>query len=264
MTDSRISRVSIATEFWDENEEDEIIEIFSSFPTEKRKVERWEAGVALDPALWIVFSFVGGSIVTGFLNAVGSNIWTSLKEKISKKASDKKYPGVRFSIENSEQKVSLDLRTNDPKLIEKGMNTIQTALELVNEKENRSELYFDLNAEEWKIEPKRKIVKTINGICASANSPVEKEGKKIIFRKEDLQNIADRQVGIPVSINHEGRPVGVVTKAWVDGDLVRFEAGIFEGLSKEQEETLSEVNGVSMEFHHSGFEEKRGENNQDE
>lgn len=256
MANPNISKIVVATEFWDTDEENEIVEIFSDkFTTEKQKVERFEAGELLDPILWIVVTWIGKEIAIGFLNSIGSDIWNSLKQKISKKASDKKYPGVRFSIKKTDQKITLDLRTDNPKLIEKGMDTFQKALELVDKQEEKIELFFDTSTEEWVKEAKRKIVKRVEGICAAANSPVTKGGKTIMFRKEDLPKIAESYEGTPLVIGHTGRPIGIITRTWVDDNLVRFEAGIFEGLTEDQEKDLKNMKGVSMEFSHSEIEE---------
>ena len=254
MTDSDISGIVLATEYVNDGDVSEIENIFSSkFSIKKETVQRWEAGELLGPTLWIIFYWVGREIVSGFLNSVGNDIWNQLKQKISKQVSEKKYPGVRFSIEYKNQKITLDLRTDDPKLIEKGMDSMQSALDLVEKQEERAELYFDTKTAEWVKISKKNIVKTIEGICAAANVPIEKGSKTMMLRTEDLPEIAEKQVGLPISIEHKGRPVGVVTKAWVDGDVVRFEGGIFEGLSNEEEKALETMKGVSMEFHHSGF-----------
>lgn len=253
MTDSDISEIALATEYVADGDVSEIENILSSkFSIKKETVQRWEAG-ALDPALQIIFYWIGKDIVSRFLNSVGNDIWTRLKQKISKQVSEKKYPGLRFSIENKNQKITLDLRTDDPKLIEKAMDSMQSALDLVEKQEERTELYFDTKTAEWVKMSKKKIVKTIKGICAAANVPIEKAGKTMMLRTEDLPSIAAKQVGLPISIEHKGRPVGVVTKAWVDGDVVRFEGGIFDELSKDEETALETMKGVSMEFHHSGF-----------
>ena len=253
MPDNDITKITFANEYWDKDDVDEILDIFSGkLPIEKKEIGRWEAE-ELAPVLWIGFTWVGQNIAAGFLNSLGSDLWNSLKDKLIKKQSEKNYSEFRFSIEGSNQKISLDMNTNNPELLKRGLDTVDHALQQINPNEARQDFHFDNEKQEWIKEGSKKIVQTMTGVSIAAEIPFEKNGKTIRLRKEDLPNIAASQVGLPLTLGHGGRSIGVITKAWVDDNKVKFEAGIFEGLTEDEQKELEKTNGVSMEFSHSGF-----------
>ena len=254
MSQNDITKITIANEYWDERDVNEISELFSDkFSVVKKEIGRWEAE-ELAPVLWLGFVWVGQNIAAGFLNALGSDLWNSLKDKLAKKQSEKNYSEFRFSIEGSNQKISLDMNTNNPELLKRGLDTVDRALQQIDPSEVRQDFHFDNEKQEWIKEGSKKIVKTITGVSIAAEVPFEKNGKTIRLRKEDLPDIATRQVGLPLTLGHGGRSIGVITKAWVDDNKVKFEAGIFDGLTEDEQKELDKTHGISMEFSHSGFE----------
>ena len=241
-----IFKVAIASEYWDEEDIDEISRVFLQ-KIERRKIERW-AQAALDPALVITIIWIGKEVISGILNALGQDIWQSLKQKISKKVSDKNYPGLTISFQNGASKVEFDLRSNDPKIIERGFDTIDEALKTINNTSDRINLSFDKTKQKWEKLEERKIVRTISGVIAGSGTPIVKDGKTFVLRDEDLPHIAKMNEGLPFTLGHDGKIIGKVTKTWVEESLVKFEAGIFEGLSEKEMKEVDKFKGVSMGF----------------
>ncbi|MGI0088358.1 MAG: hypothetical protein ACREBI_10455 [Nitrosotalea sp.] len=241
-----IVKITLASEYWNEEDIDEIREIFHQ-DIERRKVERW-AQESLDPALVIIFAWIGKEIVSGILNKIGEDTWNRLKEKIVGKVSDKKYPGLTLSFKNGNGIIEFDLRSRDSKIIEKGFDTIKKALETINNPNEKIYFNFDIATQNWKKIEERKFVKIVTGVCAGSGVPIVKDGKTFVLRDEDLPLIAKMNEGLPLTLGHEGKIIGKITKTWVEGNFVKFEAGIFEGLSKEEMDELDEIKGVSMGF----------------
>ena len=153
-----ISKITIASEYWGNEDLDEISDVFHQ-KIERRKIERW-AQEALDPALVITIIWIGREIISGILNTLGEDIWQSLKQKISKKVVDKNYPGLMVSFENGDSKVEFDLRSNDPKIIELGFDTVNEALRTINNTSGRINFSFDKTKKKWEKLEERTIVKT--------------------------------------------------------------------------------------------------------
>ena len=72
-----------------------------------------------------------------------------------------------------------------------------------------------------------RTVKTISGVCAGSGTPIVKNGKIFVLKDEDLSLVARMNEGMPFTLGHDGKIIGKVTKTWVEGNLVKFEAGIF-------------------------------------
>lgn len=241
-----ISKITISSEYWDKEDLAEVKSVFNQ-KVESRKIERW-AQESLDPALVITISWIGKEIISGILNALGDDIWKNLKHKISRKVSEREYPGLTLSFQNGDSKLEFELKSKDPKIIERGFDTIDKMLKTINNTGTRIYFVFDNTTEEWKQVEERKFVKIISGVCIGSGTPIIKDGKTFILRDEDLPIIAKMNEGLPFTFGHDGKIIGKVTKTWVEGNLVKFEAGIFDGLSEEEMKKLDEMQGVSMGF----------------
>ena len=238
--------VTISSEYWDASDIVEISDIFPQ-PVEQRKIERW-AVESLDPVLLITFLWIGKDIATGFLNSIGQSIWEQLKIKISKKVEEKEYPGLTMSFKSGDSRIDFELKTKDPEIIKKGFDTIDVALKTIQNSNEKIIFNFDETEEEWKKIEDRDFVKTITGVCAGSGVPIVKDGKTFVLKDEDLLHIAKMNLGIPFTLGHDGKVIGKVTKTWVDGTLVKFEAGIYAGLSDEEMKQIEDMKGVSMGF----------------
>ena len=261
MSSADVDKITISSEHWEDDDIKEIVEMFTEkFPTETKDIARWEAE-ELAPVLWLGIGWIGGKIAEGFLNALGSDIWMSFKEKLLQKNSEKNYSEVRLMVEGKNQKITFDLKASDNESFKKGLDSLDEVIKKINPDELRQDYHFDVENSIWVKESTGKIVKTISGVSIAADVPFEKNGRTIMLRKEDLPEYASQQEGLPLTLGHGGRVIGIITKAWVDDNKVKFEAGIFEGLSEEEEKQLNESTGVSVESSHSGFKEYRQDEN---
>jgi len=238
--------ITISSEYWEKSDVKDISEIFPQ-SVEIRKIERWAADI-LDPVLLITFVWIGKEIVSGFLNSIGSSVWEQLRLKISKKIEEKSYPGLTMSFKSGDSQIEFELKTKDPELIKKGFDTINSALETVRESSEKEFFVFDETKKTWTKVEEKKFVKTITGVCAGSGVPIVKDGKTFVLKDKDLPHIAEMNLGIPFTLGHDGKIIGKVTKTWVDEKLVKFEAGIFEGLSDEEMKQVENMKGISMGF----------------
>ena len=238
--------ITISSEYWDKSDIIEISNVFSQ-SVEQRKIERW-ATESLDPALLITFVWIGKEIATGFLNSIGQSIWEQLKIKISKKVEEKEYPGLTMSFKSGDSEVDFELKTKDPEIIKKGFDTIDSALKTIQNSNEKIIFNFNEAEEKWEKNEDREFVKTITGVCVASGVPIVKDGKTFVLKDEDLPHIAKMNLGIPFTLGHDGKVDGKITKTWIDGTLVKFEAGIYAGLSDEEMKQLDGVKGISMGF----------------
>ncbi|MDC8451957.1 MAG: hypothetical protein LV477_03480 [Candidatus Nitrosotalea sp.] len=245
-----IKKIKIATEGWDEKDVENISSVFpSSFNIERKKLSQFSAG--LDLAILFVV-IVGGKIFGGFLESIGSDVWSNIKNRLSQRAEEGKNSTISFEFRNDVSIAKLNLKTEDPVLIKRAFETIDNALGQIKSDEVSPMLYFDNDQKIWIKIKEREFSKTISGIMAST-IPIKKGDKIVQFSISQLKEIASQIVNSPFTLGHGGKQIGRVTKAWVEGNELKYEAGIYEGLTSEDEKELNDISqtgGVSMGFSH--------------
>jgi len=154
-------KITIGTDGWEDKEVDEIIEIFGNDKKITReKLHQFDFGLTLAIVIGITF---GGAILGGIGNAIGKDIWEKLKSKFSKRAEEKKHSALSFQFKNEKSSAQFNLKTENPKIIEKALDTIEDALKEINEGE-KSSFYFESKTEHWVKIEKGKFIKTFTGI----------------------------------------------------------------------------------------------------
>ncbi len=240
-------KITIHSEGWSETELEEIENIFESHDVKRRSLAQFDAGISV--GIIIIVSMFGGAILSGIGNSIGKDIWDKLKSKFSTRAKNNKHSTIGFVFKNGEQKVQLNIKTENPEIIEKAFSIVDKTLEKIIPNEKNISLYFDPKTETWsKIEDKKFMRKFSHAV---ANTDVVEQGdKKYRFTKESLENGAKTSVGLPVTLGHGGKQIGEVTKSWMNSDVLMHEIGIYEGTSdedlKELERIISSGGGLSM------------------
>ena len=246
----------VASEFWEKEDVNEFVEIFdSSYHIHTKKVERLSLDGG-DPILWLAFTF-GGGVLSGFGQAIGQEIWEQFKKKFVKRVEEKP-SSLRVVVDAKEQKAELNLFSTNPDVVKRALDSVDETVSTMMQKEKNIYLTYDEQEGRWKGVEERKFVKTFTGIMGSKNRIV-KNGVTIQLTDKDLQQIAEKAAGTVINLNHTNVIIGKVIRGWVDGDFVKFEAGIFEGLPKDVMESIEQAGGVSMEFFHGPEEEQKKE-----
>ena len=167
--------VIIGTSGWEDSEVEELIEIIGSRKFIKREeITELDFGISL--AIYLGFLFAG-AIAGGVGAAIGKDIWEKLKSKFVKRSEEKKHSAISFQFKNEENVVNLNLKSENPKLIEKAFDTIELALQKVNPNDHKSSYFFDNEKESWIITKKGKYIEKVKGIAASTG--LIKQGEKI-------------------------------------------------------------------------------------
>ena len=246
----QIKNIEIATEGWDEKDIENICSAFpSSLNVERKKLSQFAAGIDL-AILFVVI--VGGKIFGGFLESIGSDAWSNIKNKLSNRATEGKNSQISFEFRTDISIAKLNLKTEDPALIERAFETMDNALGQIKDNEVSPMLYFDNNQKIWVKVHERKFSKTISGIMAST-IPIKKGDEIVQFNISQLKEIASQIVNSPFTLGHGGKQIGRVTRSWIDGNELWYEVGIYEGLTPDDEKKLDNVfqtGGVSMGFSH--------------
>lgn len=243
-----IKSVKISTDGWDQRDIEDIQGIFpKSMTMEQKNLAQFLSGIELA----IIFGlFASGKITGGFFDAMGKDAWNGLKTKLVKKSKENKHSSIGFEISNGTKSVKLSLKTKDSSLIERALDTVDNALNQIKEDETNEQFHFDNEQKDWVKIVDRKFYKKIKGIAAST-TPVKKGDKVIQLTIEQLHTFASQMINSPITLSHGGKPVGKITKAWVEDDKLMYEGGIYEGLAKAEETQLDEImktGGVSIGF----------------
>lgn len=240
--------LTVASEFWEEQKVHDIVHIFSgSYHIHTKKVERLSLQVD-DPILWLVVS-LGGAVITGIGKAIGEDIWKEFKKRFIEHTQDKP-SSLRVMIDSNARKVEFNLGASNPEVVKLALESVDKAVESLLSKDNASiYLNFDEEKSSWKQVNEDKFAKIYTGIMATKNKIV-KNGITIQLNENDFQQIIKNATGSYVNLNHSSLTIGKVIRAWIDGDVVKFEVGIFQGLPKDVMDRIDEAHGVSMEFFH--------------
>ena len=233
-----IKSVKISTDGWEESDIEEICTAFPpSTKIEQKNLTQLLSGLEIAIIIGIV---IGGKVTDGFFGAIGGDIWDKLKNKFSKDANEKKYSTIGLEVTNGTSTAKFNLKTKDPVAIERAFDTIDDILTQVKTNEIKSQYHFDDKNKNWiKIED-RKFAKRVEGIVASTE--LVKKGDKIIqFTVPELEKFASQMIDSPLTLEHGGKQIGKITKAWVEDEKLKYEAGIYEGITEEDEEKLNDI-----------------------
>lgn len=245
------TKITISTDRWEDHEVDELIEVIGKeHSIERKELAQFDFGITL--AISIGISFAGG-IATGIGESIGKDAWEKLKSKFVKRAEEKKHSAISFRFKNEKTAVTLNVKTEDPRLIKKALDAIEPVLEKISPSDEKSSFFFDSKKESWIKTEKRAYMKTCKGIAA-ATGLVKQGDKTYDFTVADLENQAKGLLGCPITLGHIGKQIGEITKTYVKDGKLFYEGGIYEGTSKEDldelEKIISSGGGVSMSFSH--------------
>jgi len=242
-----IKFIKIATDNWEEQDIDEIFNIFpSDVKIERKNLAQFQA----DMVQGIVIGVIISGVLTGFLNAVGSDTWGGLKKIFSQRARENKHSSIGFEISNENSTTRLSLKTEDPDLIKRAFETVDTALGQINNVEVKSQFHFENDKKIWIKIMDRQFARKVHGIAATT-TPVNKGDTTVQLTTDELKNLASQMQDMPLTLGHGGKQVGKITKAWVKDDKLMFEGGIYEGLTQEENDAVDRMivsGGVSIGF----------------
>lgn len=242
-----IKLVKIATDGWEKGDIDKICNMFpSTINIETKNLAQFQAEIVDG----IVIGIIIGGVMTGFLNAIGADAWSSLKKIFIQRAKENKHSSIGFEISNETLSTRLSLKTEDPSLIDRAFETIDNALEQVSNTEVKSQFHFDNDKKIWIKILDRKFTRTVKGIAAST-TPIKKGDRTIKLTVDELKKLALQMQDNPLTLGHGGKQVGKITRAWVEDDKLMFEGGIYDGLTKEESDGIDEIiksGGVSIGF----------------
>lgn len=175
---------------------------------------------------------------------------TVLRQNSHREQKENKHSSIGFEISNGTSTTRLSLKTEDPDLIERAFETIDTVFGQVNDSETKSQFYFDNQKEKWVKVIDRQFVRKVKGIAAST-TPVKKGNRIIKLTTDELENLASQMQDTPLTLGHGGKQIGKITRAWVEDDKLMYEGGIYEGLTKEENDRIDQITksgGVSIGF----------------
>lgn len=238
--------ILIESEGWSDSELEEIEQVFESFTVTKRKLAQFDDGVSV--AIIIVMSVFGGAILTGVGNAIGKDVWDKLKSRLVSRSKNNNST-IGFLLKNNVQQIQLNIDSKDSSSVEQALSSIDDSLNQITPDGKIVSLYFDAHTKTWiKCTPK-KFMKKFSHAVANTDV-VEQGGKCFRFTKESLEKNIESYVGLPVTLGHGGKQIGEVTKAWMHGEVLMHEFGIYEDTSDEDlaelERMMSSGGGLSI------------------
>lgn len=242
-----IDNITIESDGWSDEELSAIAEILKTENISYKKIAQFDFGISI--VVVIVVSMFGGAVITGIGSAIGTDIWNSLKNKFKKHSENGKNSSIGFKLKNESYSVNLNFETDDPAIIERAFDTVDTALTSIKAEEKNSSFHFDNSEKQWVKIQKSEFQKTIEGIAATTE-PVEQGGKKFRFSKDALIDAAKQLLGLPLNLGHGGKQIGEVISAKFEDNKLKYTAGIYDTTSTEDIETFEKIvkngGGVSL------------------
>ena len=240
-------KITIETDGWSNSEIKEIEAILDQNELSKKALAQFDFGIST--AIIIVVSMFGGAILSGIGNSIGKDIWNKLKIKFIERAKNNKHSTIGMRFENENQKIQFNIKTEDPQKIEKAFDTIDDEFKKIQLDRKNMSFYFDPKSQLWHTTEKRAFIKKMVNPIAKVGI-IEQGGKKYGFTKKALEEGIPQSIGLPVTLGHGGKQIGEIIKAWMEGEILMNEIGIYEGISDDDLEELEKIlqmgGGVSM------------------
>jgi hypothetical protein len=142
------NNIHIATDGWEENEINEIVEALnSSREVTKRELKQFDGGISI--AIIIIVVVVGTAALKGFGDAIGKDAWGKLKTIFVKRTKEGKNTTIGFKIQNEKNKVEFNIKTENPELIDRAFTTIENTFKGIRENDQSTKFFFDNGKKEW-------------------------------------------------------------------------------------------------------------------
>jgi len=179
------------------------------------------------PILVITF----GSIAAGFFEAIGKDLWETLKKKLASTVSNRNgISEVEFHYSYKTKNVELKVKSADANVIASAFDQIQDSLEVV-ERSQRDSIYleFDPRTSKWneQMSGGQKVAIHFEGVIATTDI-VTVRGRSYRLTEESLKKAANKAPGMPIMYEHSGPPIGRVEDAWYENGKLMVRGVLFE------------------------------------
>ena len=233
----------IAHDGYSAKEIEEIVDILQSDDVTIKQAVQFEYEAL--HTLLIILTLMGKEIVLGIGNSIGRDIW----EKLKKKLSTKNNSNIQVIIRNDSKSIQLTIPATESSTILIAFDSAENAIQQTSTNTTSIKLFFDTKTQKWIEIKKRPIARKITSPVMDTN-PIKTRNREYKFPKTVLEQLASKMIGKPVTLGHGGKQIGEITNAWVEGETLYHELGIYEGLSDEDSSTLEDIlrsgGGVSM------------------
>jgi len=237
--------VALASEYWELEDYNELISVFDEkLQIENKEMARWAAELT-DPVIMVIFNVLAKPFLDTAINFLTSRLFEKFTDKLSKKMSDKKYPHVVLSFHDENRDIVFEMTSTNDETIAKSLKEIKEILTHTPVRNDREYFYYNTDKEFWE-QLINKPVDEFYYATIAGLKPFEKDGKTIQLTRENLEQIARRQTGMPVLKGHHGKPVGIVLDVWIEKDEVKTKVGVFSDVSKEDREEMKKWKGFSL------------------
>ena len=226
----------IAYDNYSVKEINEIEQIFKPHNVAKKSLVQFdlEASAAI-----IITLMLGKLIITGIGNSIGHDVWEKLKLKFSN-SSKSKDSTIELHLQSDTQQIRLNIIAKDSNTIKKAFDTADSAVQKIEPNVTNITLFFDPQTQQWQYIERQEFIRKLT-ISAASTNVITKKNRKFKFTKESLENSTKTSIGLPVMLGHGGKQIGEVTKAWVDGEVLYHEIGIYDGIPAKDIEELEKI-----------------------
>lgn len=118
------------------------------FEVEVKRHEEFQQGIT-EPIIFFIFY----GISSGFVQAIGKELWESIKKEIAAVVAKKRESGIsdmELVVDRKKGNIRFRLHSDDPKLVEKAIDQFPKALESTEKTEYEIDYYeFDNDTGQW-------------------------------------------------------------------------------------------------------------------
>jgi hypothetical protein len=205
------------------------------------------AGVSLE-VIEIVFVFSSTLVAKGFLEELGKDTYGKLKQVLKQIFSRREERALVIDFKSKETRITFRVETEDEAVVEVALQAIPKVIS----KARTSTSYYWGKRKDW--EPSEGKVAFVRDGVAATTDEFELNGRKVRFTERALEQAArNMPPNFPIMSQHRGKPIGKITKSWVqDGKLlVRME--LYQPRNAEEEQVIQAIKSGDLHLLSLGF-----------
>ena len=124
-------QLTFSCESFGDEEIEELQDAFAQIdPVDNPRYYARESADVLPAWLLIALGFIGGAVATGFFNAIGTDAYSKVKEKVQSILKTKKDPTISFAMNYKDVEININCKAKDEATISKVFDTIRDARDL--------------------------------------------------------------------------------------------------------------------------------------
>lgn len=228
-------KVAISSSGWKDEEIHDLADVFSQTGIKASLRTSLELSAEpVDPVLIFAFTYGLSRLMDSCIGTIIGSTFKIVMDKVGVLIDSRHEKSkLQFQFKNANQQFNFEIQSCDSKTINLAIEKIGGFLDSHDHEQKFHYAFFNNDSSEWESTVDRKIEFCTTGIVAIADKEVYKDGKAYTLTKPQLQKLVDNFVPYNVNSEHSGPPIGIMSKIWLDGNILYSEASIFSDVDED-------------------------------